>query len=83
MACSPHLGKGILLVLMVTYRVSYIYSISLISLFAQAIWKRLYWDDSSRDKGTLHHLKHVLNRTSAHKDPGKDLRTAEDFFTLV
>ena len=68
---------------MVTYRISYIYSISLLSIFVQAIWKRLYWEDSSRDKGTLHHLKHVLNRTSVHKDPGKDLKAAEDFFTLV
>ncbi|XP_062512946.1 uncharacterized protein LOC134188769 isoform X2 [Corticium candelabrum] len=50
---------------------------------AKAIWKRLYWDDSSRDKGTLHHLKHVLNKTSVHKDPGKDLKAAEDFFTLA
>ena len=67
---------------MVTYRVSYIYSISLLSIFVQAIWKRLYWDDSSRDKGTLHHLKHVLNRTSVHKDPGKDLKLLRTFLPL-
>ena len=47
------------------------------------IWKRLYSTKSGRDKGTIFNLQQVLNRTSVHADPSKDLKAAEDFFGLV
>lgn len=49
----------------------------------QAIWKRLYSQKSSRDKGTLYQLRTLTNRTSVPSDPSENMNAAEDFLLLV
>ena len=49
----------------------------------QVIWKRLYNNNSSSDKGTLYQLRNVIRRTNVPCDPSNNVNAAEDFMNLV
>ena len=49
----------------------------------QIVWKYLYSMDSSRQPGTLFHLRNVLNRGTVVKDPKNDFNACSDFFHTV
>ena len=49
----------------------------------QVIWKRLYKTASSKEIGTLHQLRNVINRRNVTTKPKKDFNAHDDFFTLV
>ena len=49
----------------------------------QVIWKRLYSFYSVREKGTLHQLKNVINRTNLKAKPKDSVNATHDFITLV
>ena len=46
------------------------------------MWKRLY-AESGADKGTLHQLKHLLNRTNVPPNPQNNMNAADDFIRVV
>ena len=47
------------------------------------IWKRLYNKGSSLDKGTMHQIRNLINRTSVPLDPQNNMNAAEDFMLLL
>ena len=49
----------------------------------QVIWKRLYKPSSSRDFGTMNHLRNIINRRNVVKDPSKNVNSSEDFLMLM
>ena len=49
----------------------------------QVIWKRLYNQGSSQDKGTIYQLRNVINRTNVPTDPQNNMNAAEDFMLLI
>ena len=55
----------------------------LLYTYMQAIWIRLFSEESSIDKGTLFQLKNAINRSSIPNDPKNNLKATEDFFEMV
>ena len=49
----------------------------------QVLQNRFYSTTSPNDKGTLFHLKQVINRTSFGKLPKHNMKAAEDFLEVV
>ena len=49
----------------------------------QVIWKRLYSSYSVREKGTLHQLKNIINRTNLKAKAKDSVNATHDFITLV
>ena len=52
-------------------------------MYMQVIWKRLYNQGSSQEKGTIYQLRNVINRTNVPTDPQNNMNAAEDFMFLV
>ncbi len=50
---------------------------------SQVIWKRLYKTSSGMEKGTLFHIRNVINRRNVTKRCKQDLNAHEDFFLLT
>lgn len=51
--------------------------------FLQILQNRFYSTTSPNDKGTLFHLKQVINRTSFGKIPKNNMKAAEDFLEVT
>ena len=54
-----------------------------ICCFLQVIWKRLYKCSSTMDRGTLYHLRNVINRRNVVNEPTKAVDACEEFFLVV
>ena len=52
-------------------------------LTLQVIWKRLYNKESGLEKGTMHQLHNLINRTTVPLNPQNDMNAAEDFMLLL
>ena len=50
---------------------------------SQVIWKRLYKTSSGMEKGTLYHLRNLINRRNITKRPKNNVNAAEDFLEVV
>ena len=60
-----------------------IFVTSTIAIDIQGYWKRLYNTHSGLDRGTLFHLRNLINRRNVTKSPKNDMNATEDFFELV
>ena len=49
----------------------------------QTIWRRLYKISSSKEFGTLYHLRNLINRRNITKKPDTNVAASEDFLTTV
>ncbi len=49
----------------------------------QVFWKRLFKTTSGTQKGTLYHLRNLINRRNVTKRPKSDVNAAEEFVEVV
>jgi len=47
------------------------------------MWKHLFSNKSSSERGTLYQLKNLLHQTGVPVDPGDNMKAAEDFLLVV
>ena len=47
------------------------------------VWGRLYNQNSAVEKGTMYHIRNLINRTTIPADPEKNMNASEDFLLLV
>lgn len=74
-----HTRMTLLKVILLSYPSIYHFVINPIQL----IWTRLFSQKSTREIGTMYHLRNLICRTVVPKDPEKNVSAAEDFMLLM
>lgn len=49
----------------------------------QLMWRRLYRQTSTKEKGTLYQLRNLIQRTSVHVHPKQGMNATEDFMQVL